>query len=100
MAHLHRFALVVSVTPDPLQLLSEVRRVLVPGGSALVINHFAGVHGLGWLERMFSPFAKFVGFESNLVLDHLLANADLEVVEVRPLRPIGFFTMVHLRKRI
>jgi phosphatidylethanolamine/phosphatidyl-N-methylethanolamine N-methyltransferase len=89
---------VISVTPDPQRLLTEVCRVLKPGGSVLIINHFAGVRGLRWLERFFSPFARSVGFESNLDLRKLLDASTLQVVSIKPLRPIGFFTLVHLQK--
>jgi phosphatidylethanolamine/phosphatidyl-N-methylethanolamine N-methyltransferase len=64
----------------------------------LIVNHFAGVRGLRWLEKLFSPFARLVGFESNLDLSALLEGSPLQVIEIRRLRPIGFFTLVHLRK--
>jgi phosphatidylethanolamine/phosphatidyl-N-methylethanolamine N-methyltransferase len=89
---------VISVTPDPDRLLSEVFRVLRPGSPALLLNHFAGVRGLRWMERLFSPFAKFVGFESNLDLGTLLERSAMRVESVQHLRPLGFFTLVTLRK--
>lgn len=89
---------VISVTPDPKRLLAEGLRVLAPGGHLLIVNHFAGVRGLRWLEKAFSPFANLVGFESNLELSTLLKDSPLQVVEIRRLRPIGFFTLVHLRR--
>lgn len=90
---------VISVTPNPQRLMAEAFRVLAPGGHVLIVNHFAGVRGLRWLEKLFSPFANLVGFESNLDLSTLLEGSPLEVMEIRRLRPIGFFTLVHLRKR-
>jgi len=89
---------VISVTPDPKRLLAEAFRVLAPGGHVLIVNHFAGVRGLRWLEKLFSPFARLIGFESDLDLPTLLEGSPLQVMEVRRLRPIGFFTLVHLRK--
>lgn len=90
---------VISVTPNPSRLLAEAFRVLAPGGHVLIVNHFAGVRGLRWLEKAFSPFANLAGFESNLDLPALLEGSPLQVVEIRRLRPIGFFTLVHLRKQ-
>ena len=90
---------VISVTPNPKRLLAEAFRVLAAGGHVLIVNHFAGVRGLRWLEKSFSPFANLVGFESNLELPALLEGSPLQVVEIRRLRPIGFFTLVHLRKQ-
>ena len=89
---------VISVTPDPQRLLAEAFRVLAPGGQLLIVNHFAGVRGVRWLERLFSPLASLVGFESNLDLTALLEGSPLQVMEIRRLRPIGFFTLVRLRK--
>lgn len=89
---------VVSVTPEPARLVEEARRLLAPGGQMVVLNHFAGVSGLRWLERLFAPFAERVGFRSDLTLERVLAMAQLEVLDVRRLPPIGFFTFVRLRK--
>ncbi len=57
---------VISVTPEPARLLEQVRRVLRPGGSLIMLNHFAGVRGLRWLERAFAPFADRFCFRSDL----------------------------------
>lgn len=89
---------VISVTPDPERLLSEVYRVLEPQGSVMLLNHFAGVRGLGWLERLFSPLASAIGFHSDLALQRVVDATPMQVVTVRPLQPIGFFTLVHLRR--
>jgi phosphatidylethanolamine/phosphatidyl-N-methylethanolamine N-methyltransferase len=89
---------VVSVTPEPARLLEEARRLLAPGGQMVMLNHFAGVSGLRWLERLFAPFADRVGFRSDLTLERVLKLADLPVEEVRRLSPVGFFTLVRLRQ--
>jgi phosphatidylethanolamine/phosphatidyl-N-methylethanolamine N-methyltransferase len=89
---------VISVTPDPERLLSEVFRVMKPQGTALIINHFAGVRGLAWLERLFEPLAKVVGFQSNLALRRVVKATPMRAISVQPLPPMGFFTMVHLQR--
>ncbi len=62
---------VLSVTPRPDLLISELKRVCAPGGAILILNHFkgAGVWQLG--ERVVEPLADRVGFRSNLDLECL-----------------------------
>ena len=37
---------VMTVVPNPAAVMAEMRRVLRPGGTAIVINHFSREHGL------------------------------------------------------
>ena len=89
---------VISVTPDPDRLLAEARRLLRPGGSLVILNHFSGVRGFRWLEATFSPLAARIGFRTDLSLDRILRLARMELVALNSLAPMGFFSLVHLRR--
>ncbi len=89
---------VISVTPEPARLLEQVRRIVRPGGSVLMLNHFAGVRGMRWLERAFAPFADRIGFRSDLTLERVLQLAQMPVLEIRHLAPMAFFTLLHLQR--
>jgi phosphatidylethanolamine/phosphatidyl-N-methylethanolamine N-methyltransferase len=89
---------VMSVTPSPAAILEEVVRVLRPNGQVLMVNHFSGVKGLGWIERRFEPLAHRLGFRSRLPIDEVLGHPQLRHEQVRCLWPIGFFRLVRLRK--
>ncbi len=61
-------------------------------------NHFAGVRGLRWLESAFAPFADRIGFRSDLTLARAMQLSGMQSQEVRPLGPLGFCTLLHLRR--
>lgn len=90
---------VISVTPDHRKLLDEVARVLRPGGHALIINHFEGVRGFGWIERLVAPMADRVGFRSQLPIHEVHKHPMLTPVKTTRLWPLGFFSLVILEQR-
>jgi phosphatidylethanolamine/phosphatidyl-N-methylethanolamine N-methyltransferase len=73
----------VSVVPDPVQVVREMRRVCKPRGKIVILNHFRSANAiLSRLERAISPFTVHIGFKSDLDLPGFLAQADLRPVSI------------------
>jgi phosphatidylethanolamine/phosphatidyl-N-methylethanolamine N-methyltransferase len=73
----------VSVVPDPVQVVKEMRRVCKPGGKIVILNHFRSANPiLSRVERAISPFTVHIGFKSDLDLPGFLAQADLQPVSI------------------
>jgi phosphatidylethanolamine/phosphatidyl-N-methylethanolamine N-methyltransferase len=73
----------VSVVPDPVKVVREMRRVCRPGGKIIVLNHFRSANRmLSSLERMISPFTVHIGFKSDLDLPGFLTQADLKPISI------------------
>lgn len=89
----------ISVVPDPEQVMAEMARVCKPGGQILLVNHFAREEGwLAWLERKFAPFADYMGWHSNFPKDRVLGEQALRLVEETPLTKLGVFTFLRMEK--
>ena len=89
----------ISVVPDPEQVMAEMARVCKPGGQILLVNHFARDEGwLAWLERKFAPFADYLGWHSNFPKDKVLGVDSLHLVEEKPLSRVGMFTFLRMEK--
>jgi phosphatidylethanolamine/phosphatidyl-N-methylethanolamine N-methyltransferase len=90
---------VITVVPDPRQVMLELSRVTKPGGEVMLVNHFSQEQGVrGWVERQMAPFADLVGWHSVFDVSRVMVCDDLELVDRKSLRPLGLFTMMRFRK--
>jgi phosphatidylethanolamine/phosphatidyl-N-methylethanolamine N-methyltransferase len=89
---------VASVVPHPMRLMAELRRVVRPGGDILFVNHFAADRGpRWWAERAMAPASRALGWHPDFRLDALLPADEIANAVLRPMPPVGLFTLVRLR---
>src|SRR5437867_450536 len=89
----------VSVVPDPVQVVKEMRRVCKPGGKIVILNHFRSANPiLSRAERAISPFTVHIGFKSDLDLPGFLAQADLQPLSIEKVNFPKIWSLVICRK--
>src|SRR5262245_41221875 len=90
---------VMTVVPEPEKVMRELARVCRPGGEVLLVNHFSTEEAMrGWVERRMAPFADKLGWRPVFDVARVMVCEDLTLIERRPLRPMGLFTMLRFRK--
>ncbi|WP_103171113.1 class I SAM-dependent methyltransferase [Paracoccus sp. SY] len=90
---------VISVVPDPEKVMSEIARVVRPGGSVVIVNHFARTRGaIALAERIAAPLADLLGWHSDFDRSRVLGEASLTLMEERTLPPLGMMTLMRLVK--
>lgn len=88
---------VISVVPDPEKVMAEIARVVRPGGTVVVVNHFKRDGGvLGALERATAPMANLLGWHSDFDRAVVLGERRLRLEEERTLPPLGMMTLLRL----
>jgi len=69
---------VVSAAPRPAEVLQEMRRVVRPGGTFVVLNHFRSPgRWRGQVEELLAPLCRRLGWKSDLELEPLLEQTGL-----------------------
>ncbi|MGE3404321.1 MAG: class I SAM-dependent methyltransferase [Vicinamibacterales bacterium] len=89
----------ISVVPDPVKVVREMRRVCRPGGRIIVLNHFRSANRmLATMERAISPLTVHIGFKSDLDLPGFLAQADLQPISIEKVNVPKIWSLVTCRK--
>ena len=94
---------VLTVVPDPQASLTEWARVVKPGGEIVLVNHVGAERGLvaageAWLGRRAASLGWHPQFPWAVIGDWVAAQADLRLVERRPLGLLGLFTLTRIAK--
>lgn len=91
---------VLSVVPDPEQVMQEIARVLKPGGKLVVTNHFKSGKGVrASLERLSAPLANVIGWHSDFELETILKDDRLQIERQESIPPLGMMTFLVLEKQ-
>lgn len=91
---------VMTVVPDPEQVMAELERVCAPGGEVILVNHFSQDDGVrGWMEQRLAPLANILGWHPVFPVERVMGRSGLQMAESRSLRPFGLFTMLRFAKQ-
>jgi phosphatidylethanolamine/phosphatidyl-N-methylethanolamine N-methyltransferase len=90
---------VISVVPEPERVMAEIRRVCMPGGTVMVVNHFHSPHpAMRVAERVLTPVSQWVGFRLDLPEDVVTATPGLELVASESVNLLGLWQMLLMRR--
>jgi phosphatidylethanolamine/phosphatidyl-N-methylethanolamine N-methyltransferase len=90
---------VITTVPDPERTLDEFARVIKPGGEIVLVNHLGAATGLrAGCERALVPLARRLGWRPEFGWERLAhwaaRHGGVEVVERRPMPPLGHFSLI------
>jgi phosphatidylethanolamine/phosphatidyl-N-methylethanolamine N-methyltransferase len=89
----------INCVPDPVKVVTEMRRVCRSGGKIVILNHFRSANRvLSRLDRALSPLTVHIGFKSDLDLPGFLAQADLRPVSIEKVSIPRLWSLVICRK--
>jgi phosphatidylethanolamine/phosphatidyl-N-methylethanolamine N-methyltransferase len=90
---------VLTVVPDPKRVMREMARVVKPNGTVIVTNHFSVENGMrGVIEKAAAKHATKLGWRPEFPIDTLLSCEQLRLISIKPVKPMGFFTMLEFKR--
>jgi phosphatidylethanolamine/phosphatidyl-N-methylethanolamine N-methyltransferase len=89
---------VMTVVPDAAAAMREIVRVLKPGGTAIIVNHFSQDHGLrGAAERWLARYSTQLGWHPVFPVERVL-HPKLGLKTRTDLPPFGLFSLLELQR--
>jgi phosphatidylethanolamine/phosphatidyl-N-methylethanolamine N-methyltransferase len=86
---------VASVVPDPARFAAEMRRVCIPGGTIVVVNHFASDNPIArFFEKRLAHLARHIGFHPDFPFETFQQASRLSIREVRPSNLFGYWKLL------
>src|ERR1700691_490001 len=94
---------VVTAVPNPEKALDEFARVLRPGGEIIILSRVSAEAGMRrFIEQQLQPVVTRFGFRTDFAwsryADWAAGAHDVELVERRPVPPLGHFSLIRFRK--
>lgn len=88
-------AFVISVVPDPIKVVSEIKRVSKANAKIAIVNHFKSQNKfVGILEDMVNPVCTRIGWKSNVELEYIIEKSNLKVDNITKWKKNDLWTMV------
>ncbi len=86
---------VASVVPDPARFAAEMRRVCIPRGTIVVVNHFTSENALArFMEKRLAHLARHIGFHADFPFEDFQRASRLSIREVRPSNLFGYWKLL------
>jgi phosphatidylethanolamine/phosphatidyl-N-methylethanolamine N-methyltransferase len=86
---------VASVVPNPARFAAEMRRVCIPSGTIVVVNHFTSENLLlRLIEKRLGRLARHIGYHADFPFDAFRRDSRLSIREVRPSNLFGYWKLL------
>src|ERR1700685_800625 len=86
---------VAPVVPNPARFAAEMRRVCIPGGTIVLVNHFMSDNwAVRGFEKRLARLARHIGSHPDFVLDTFKRDSKLTVREIRPSNLFGYWKLL------
>lgn len=85
----------ISVVPDAVKMIQEMKRVCKKGGYLVFLNHFRNENPVvGSLEALISPLCYRIGFRTDLDRKKLMRECGLEIESEMPIDFLGHWKAI------
>lgn len=86
---------VISVVPDPTQMMNEIHRVCKPSGKVVLINHFqTTMPVVGSIVGGLDPLTRRLGWSASLRLNQVFDGVPIRIEKCYKTSPLSLFTVV------